>query len=545
MLVSPMPTRSIDREPSPGIRSSAVVALVVLLALNFAIRSYVALRPLANIDGLTIPDDAYLSLTVSRNIAGGHGPQYGGQYTNGFQPLYVFLMVAVFKAIPHDDVVPVHLALLLMSVFDTLTLLLLFRFVRRLSRSPFIPILIALLWIAHPRIIGIATNGLETALACFFVTWVLSYFHEYFSKGQPPPGARKCIALGVLLGMAMLARIDCILLAAIVIAAFLWIQRRAQQIGLASAVLVAGSALLVYAPWLVYSFAYTGDFYPVSGSAVRLMSLAAVDPSTTSASFYVSMGQAALRAVAGQNEPLVYLLAGLLVVFLAFRHRLAMPSRGNITAIVVAWIFAASLGSAYVLYIFGPHFFDRYLHPVRVPLLLTIALLLDALFPLIERAAVQAGVALVVAGLVIATQCHDPYFQSLLFGKDTQSLGYRNLGLWAKSTFPAGTVIGGSQTGAVGYFANNLKVVNLDGVVSKPCYESLVRHENLEYVRKEGVQYVFGWKVNFAFLVRMSKGFKPGDITDVKPILGFRSWNADWYVGRVRYPAEAPPPAPM
>jgi hypothetical protein len=64
-------------------------------------------------------------------------------------------------------------------------------------------------------------------------------------------------------------------------------------------------------------------------------------------------------------------------------------------------------------------------------------------------------------------------------------------------------------------------------------------------VRKEGVQYVFGWKVNFAFLVRMSKGFKPGDVTDVKPILGFRSWNADWYVGRVRYPAEAPPPAPM
>jgi MFS family permease len=232
-------------------------------------------------------------------------------------------------------------------------------------------------------------------------------------------------------------------------------------------------------------------------------------------------------------------------VFLAIRHRLTTSAGRPITVVVVAWIFSAALGSAYIFYIFGPHFFDRYLHPVRVPLLLTIALLLDAVLPFFERAAIQAGVALVVVGLAVASQCSDPYFQALLFGKDTQNLGYRNLGLWARSTFPVGTVIGGSQTGAVGYFADNLKVVNLDGVVSKPCYESLVRHENLEYVRKEGVQYVFGWKVNFAFLVRMSKGLKPGDITDVKPILGFRSWNADWYVGKVRYPGEAPPPAQM
>ncbi|HEY5282293.1 MAG TPA: hypothetical protein VIM14_05835, partial [Polyangia bacterium] len=204
---------------------------------------------------------------------------------------------------------------------------------------------------------------------------------------------------------------------------------------------------------------------------------------------------------------------------------------------------AAMLVCAYVFYIFGPHYFDRYLHPIRIPLLLTLALLIDASFSLLRRPSMRARAAVLAAGMAIVPLCGDSYFKDLLFGKPDQNLGYMNLGLWARSTFPAGTVIGGSQTGAVGYFADNLKVVNLDGVVNKRCYESLVQRENLQYVREEGVRYVFGWKVNFTFLARMSKDFKPGDIEDVRPILGFRSWNTDWYVGRVRYEASEREPA--
>jgi hypothetical protein len=503
----------------------------------------VALRPLEAIDGLTLPDDAYLSLSLARNIAQGHGPQYAGQYTNGFQPLYVWLMVPVYWIAGQDNVAPVHLALLLMCLFDTLTLFLLFRLVRRLCTFSFTPVLTALLWILHPRIIGVATNGLETALACFFVTWALSYFQNHFAKADHPPTVKECVGLGGLLGLGMLARIDSILLAVVVTVALLWIHRPARRKALDFALLVNASTFLTYLPWLVYSFAYTGDFYPVSGSAVRLMTLSRVDSTTTFASLYGTMAQTALRAVAAPNATLVYWLAVLLALVLAFRHRLAKPCDGQTTILAVGWGYAAMLMCAYVFYIFGPHYFDRYLHPVRIPLLLTLALLIDASFLLLRRPSIRAGAAIVFAGMAIVPPCGDAYFKDLLFGKPNQNLGYMNLGLWARSTFPAGTVIGGSQTGAVGYFADNLKVVNLDGVVNKRCYESLVRRENLQYVREEGVRYLFGWKVNFAFLARMSKDFKPGDIEDVRPILGFRSWNTDWYVGRVRYQASEGEPA--
>jgi hypothetical protein len=492
----------VARARTIGPRVGAISALALLLALNFAVRSYIAVRPLEYIDGLTIPDDAYLSLTLARNIAQGHGPQYGGHYTNGFQPLYVFLMVPAYWAIPQDNVAPVHLALLLMSLFDTLTLLLLFRLVRRLTTSAFTPVLAALLWTFHPRIIGVAANGLETALACFFVTWILSYFHRYFVQAENAPTKRRCIGLGALLGMGMLARIDCILLAAIVTTCLLWTQKTTLRKAFGSQVLVSTSAFLAYLPWLVYSFSYTGDLYPISGSATRFMTLEGLDAPPTFGNLYGRMLEAAVRAIAVPNTTLTYALAILLVGVLAFRHRLGRPSKGRVTLLVVGWGYAALLVCAYAFCIFGPHYFDRYLHPVRIPLLLTVALLTDAVLSLFKTGLVQGGVAILVAGFMLASQCSDPYFNALLFKKSGRDLGYMNLGLWARATFPAGTVIGGSQTGAVGYFADHLKVVNLDGVVNKQCYESLVRRTNMQYVREEGIQYVFGWEVNLAFLVR-------------------------------------------
>jgi len=45
--------------------------LPILLGLNFLIKFWVAVRPLKIIDGHTIPDDAYLCLTIARNIAWG------------------------------------------------------------------------------------------------------------------------------------------------------------------------------------------------------------------------------------------------------------------------------------------------------------------------------------------------------------------------------------------------------------------------------------------------------------------------------------------
>src|SRR5262249_41593103 len=113
--------------------------------------------------------------------------------------------------------------------------------------------------------------------------------------------------------------------------------------------------------------------------------------------------------------------------------------------------------------------------------------------------------------------------------------GYMDIGLWAKRNFAAGTVIGSSQTGALGYFADTLRVVNRDGVVSKRCLESLEARRNMDYIREQKVQYVLGWESNLGFIANHSMGFREEDLPVVQQITEFESWGYPWYVARVTY----------
>src|SRR5262249_7066684 len=138
--------------------------LAALLLANLALRLGLQLRPLAFIDDLAIPDDAYLSLTIARNIARGLGPLYGLAPTNRFQRLFVFLMVPVFALVPNDPGIPIHAALALLALFDTAALFLLFRLTSRLSTSRAAPFLVALAWLVHPYAILASLDALETSI---------------------------------------------------------------------------------------------------------------------------------------------------------------------------------------------------------------------------------------------------------------------------------------------------------------------------------------------------------------------------------------------
>src|SRR4051794_40150587 len=58
-------------------------ALVLVVAVAAGLRLLAATRPVAHLDGVTIPDDAYLALSIARNIASGIGPFYYPDFTNG------------------------------------------------------------------------------------------------------------------------------------------------------------------------------------------------------------------------------------------------------------------------------------------------------------------------------------------------------------------------------------------------------------------------------------------------------------------------------
>lgn len=504
-----------------------------LLVVNVLVRSLVAARPIEYLDGLTIPDDAYLSLTIARNIARGLGPLYGSEYTNGFQPLYVFLMVPAFWLFPSDYFAPIRASFVLLIAFDTLTLYLLYRFIQKVSASIFPPAIVAGAWILSPYVIRMTLNGLETTIAVFFMVACVYFFHLMTNGGYAYPTAQQHLFLGILLGLAILARLDNGFLALSIALVFLWKYRRERRwILLRSLALVTAGVGLVVIPWLLYSYAYTGLLYPVSGKAVRFNSLSDVQHQPTFFNLYVPMMRRAAGVLVRNNWVHILLLA--VTAFGVLKKERVRTLLTDSRPVAPALLFALMLIAAYTCYIFTSWFFDRYLYPVGVVLLLMLGIALDRFFSVYASAhqvAIRSTGAIIF--LLLGLNLLQPSFRNLFASTDTQSRGYMNLGLWARREFTDGTVLGIQQSGAVGYFADNLRVINLDGVVNDACYRSLVERRNMEYIKRCGIEYVVCWPVDMAYIIKHSTDFNPSDLTFVKTIGEFRSWGERWYVWKV------------
>lgn len=508
--------------------------LTGLLALNFALRLFVALRPLGTIDGLTIPDDAYLSLTLARNIARGLGPMYGLEHTNGFQPLYVFLMAPVFL-FQGDLVTPVRIALILLAAFDTLTLLLLYRIATRWCDSRLPPIVMGLAWATNPYIISTTLNGLETAIATFLIVASLWYFTTHL-EADGEPKARDGLLLGALVGLAVFARVDCVLLpVSLATVLFIrWRSTRGRRTALIQPLFLLGlAAVVVNLPWILYFHHHAGDPYPVSGRAVRFLSLANVDQRPTLLNWYWPMLSMAIRTIAGRNSTYLGISAILFLVVL-LRGRGGRELKERLQRLLPIGLFTALLVAAYAFYIFTPWFFDRYLYPAVVLFLLLLVVLLDTLMKSLRSRRVALAVCALVGVTLLTRQMGNRWFSDLLASRDTSHGGYMNLGLWAKGEFEEGAIVGGTQTGGLGYFADQLRIVNLDGVVNRSCYEALVEHRVMDYIRRSKIEYVVGWRNNLDFLERHSAGFTDHDWEWIRKIEGVRSWGEDWYLAKVR-----------
>ena len=513
-------------------------AIGLAFVLDLGLRLAVAARPLDRIDGLTVPDDAYLSLSLARAIARGDGPRYGFGYTNGFQPLYVFLTAPVFSLLPRETERPVHLALYFLALCDALALGVLLRLAWSWSGSRPTVVLLAAAWISSPYVAATAANGLETMLATLLLVASLAAYAMFVAPRPASVTGGRALGLGVLLGVAVLARVDSTLLALAI--GLDWLARAACQgrraVGgaIASGSVAAGAALAANLPWLLYSYRYTGALFPVSGRAVRFLSLDLVSGQPTFENFYRPMLLGALRQVGSRGGVFLVAAALLAVVLLLRTRKRAMEALGPVAGVLgPAALYVALMILAYAFFIFTPWYYDRYLFPLSVFCLVACAAVFDRALAVVPPAAGRA-LAVVLVAAVLAANLGDGEMASLFRSDVRHDLGYRELGLWARDNLPRGAIVGAPQSGALGYFAENLVVVNLDGVVNAACLEALEQNRVLAYARSVGVEYVLGWHMNVSFLVRHSSDFQPGDLEKVRKIEELQSWGRDWMVYRLR-----------
>lgn len=516
------------------------------MALHVGVRLVVWLRPLRELDDLVLPDDTYLSLHLARSIAHGLGPFYGLAPTNGFQPLYVFMMAPVFALTGGDLDLPVRIALALLVVADALAMFFTLRVALRLGCATEAVFVGGLLWALSPWSMRTSLNGLETSIAAACIAATLWQWHRV-RAGQV--SAMNWLALGALGGLACVARVDSIFLALALGLPLVWDATRvciggpadAERRGLLRGLgLAAIAACLAVLPWIMYSARWTHDIFPTSGRAVRYLKLSAVHHAPTIANTYVPMLVRAAHALARNAGPAVALALVLaLAAWVATRGKRPSHVGGRLAALLPIVSFGALLVAAYTLYIFGPWYFGRYFYPLWIPAVLAVAITADALFKAVPGTRARGACVALIAVIVIAGSIADPQAQALFAKEAPAPRGYRRAGEWARDQLPAGTIIGSSQSGALGYFAERLTVVNLDGVVNRDCYDAMRRGEMLDYIRHAGVRTLL-WQDDIQMIGRETKDYDPDAVRYSGEVPGIVTEGMPWFT----YTVEPGPGSP-
>jgi hypothetical protein len=311
-------------------------------------------------------DDAFYALTVARNVATGHGITIDGVHaTNGFQPLWTALMVALYRAFPADRVV-FGLAYLLSALCWGLACWLFARLVAAYTPDGphrAVALGFAVLCFAADRDVqSYFFSGLETGL---YATLLLACL-LLWPKGALTRGS--AAGLGALLGALMLARNDGVFFAgAFLASALAWRRRPGGLAPVAAAGLVAAALLL---PWLIFNQALGGTIVPQSGAATNL--------GVNAYRFGPAKLVAALRTVTGffvtpfvpisrLSGSAVLALGGLalaLITVLAVRE---VQRRRELAALAVPYLGACALLIGYYLtFSGGVWFYPRYFMPVRI-----------------------------------------------------------------------------------------------------------------------------------------------------------------------------------
>ncbi len=467
-------------------------------------------------------DDSFYAFQIARNIAHGHGPTFDGVHlTNGFQPLYVALLVPVFLVSGQSQTLPVHLALILSALFTVGTAYLLYRLVVRHATST-AGLIAAAAWAFSPIVMRQSANGLETALAVFMLALSVTWYLERI-RPLDDPGRRDFVVMGVLLGLSFLSRADLGFLSLAMTLDYLLVVRGrgAPPRWWARPATVAGTAFLVCVPWMVYGLLAVGLPISESGRATRYLSMAYAPffglggesvvrdgPSLDFMAEHVARSVETLKVVPvfhpffrgiqklGNEFPalsfletvsnileVVALLGFVLWWFQRRRKPRGAPAREFDFLLLLAVMYIA----AYSTIVFGVFFFLRYYYPIYFIGAVFSGLLADDVIVWVRQRSVGLRRAALAASGAYATALLFMGYTSAF--RTTPVYGFYDAARWVATHTSSNETIGVFQGGAIGYLSNR-RVVNLDGKVNHEAFEALREHRLNEYVRGSGIDIV-------------------------------------------------------
>jgi hypothetical protein len=334
----------------------------------------------------------------------------------------------------------------------------------------------------------------------------------------------------------MLARIDnAMVIPGIVVFTFLkYRKEKTERVRLMKYfTLFAAGAALIYVPYMILSYAFTGDIFPVSGKAVHQIGKDMVN--------YHSEGGSGLFPLLQLSFKNIYTNYSVVIIFVlvsTFVYRLKTRAcpwfKGSVSDHLPLITTSLLLFSSYTFYLTANWFYSRYFFPLSLAFVVLTAFVNNQLIVSFNSSKNRVLVFSATIIVLISVSLARPGFKDFFF-KEYKKSGYVEIGKWVNSNFPKGTIIGSNQTGAIGYFSRGVNVINLDGVVNVDAYSAIKNKELIEYIKSRKIEYIVDWDINYEFIKRNSKNFKDGDIVLINKAGGLKSWDYEWFVYKVSY----------
>ncbi len=423
-------------------------------------------------------DDAFYYFQVARHLVEGNGFTFDGLHrTNGFHPLWLFLVAPVF-AVTEAHVAPLRaVGVLEAGLFAAAGAILFSTLAPRLGRAP--AAVAALAMGALPGARGILWSGLESSL--LLVLLLLVWNRSLALPGRMPP--RSYIALGIWCALAFAARLEAILLLPalmVTLPGVLWRKGVLMVLAAPSAAILATLVAfnrIGFGTWVPISAMVKAHWAAMSqGSWLdAILSVPWIGRELTCRAFGAGDVQLCPRAGVALYVVIELMLIALLVVF---RRRLVETVRR--AGVLVLLLASGLLVGADLLGV-------TYLAPwYRGPILLCTAIAAGLALYRFPRAAVAIGCAL-AAGMLARTVTHVAMPRDPL----SQYAAYRlEAAAWLRANTGEETRVGSWNAGMLGYFSGR-HVVNLDGLANDVDYFRQVtqRHDLEGYLAREGI----GW----------------------------------------------------
>ncbi len=486
-------------------------------------------------------DDGFYYFQVARNLASGHGFTFDGlNPTNGFHPLWLFLITPIFVFAQIDLLLPLRVLVIFSALLSGGTAILLYRLLRGFV-SEYVAALAGLAWLIIPRIHDMNLHsGVEAGVNAFCILLFWNTAINFPKANQREQILRRLVTVGLLGALAVFARLDNIFLIALG-GLWLWLklwnppkQKKSKRTdpwpwrlstGMAFAAPIA-ILLLIYVTWNQLGFGtptpisgqvkvWWGTLrntvygFPVRHAAAFLGQFVTDDPELGSWSLLtgpIYAGAESLLAGLGQGVTLAARRIALLaigVVLAASAGALIWAERKFLSAAArrlgllpfflgcVAQISYYKLGGSVAQQ-------PWYWVAENIFPLLTVGLLLDSLFRLVSRALPSWSAEYShAAGLIVIAALSFSFLSFIVSAirapGDGSNHFYLHRPAWLEAHTEEGARIAITGAGNLAYFINGRTIVNMDGLMNSVDYlDAMKAGEGAQFLADLGVDYVFG-----------------------------------------------------